>query len=320
MHRATRILVVLLVAALATAGLPAAARGHTTIGVDFFYDALAPHGQWIASAEFGHVWRPLRIGASWRPYWDGRWLYTDYGWTFVSNEPWGWATYHYGRWHLDPYYGWVWVPGYEWAPAWVVFHHGPGWVGWAPLPPRVSLSVVVSGGVRLDPRVYCFVEERHFVDRRLRHRVVAPGRNPRLVSTTRQVTRFVRSGDRYVNRSLAVEPIQRATRRQVERHRIVDVAGVRDLPAARVEHDQVKLFRPQVSRQAHRPPQRVVHPPGHAERGRTAAAVESDRGGPGRGRSAASVRGDERGGKPHAQKGKKPRDRDRRKPPPGHGR
>jgi len=42
----------------------------------------------------------------------------------VSDEPWGWACYHYGTWVDDPAVGWVWVPGVEWAPH--------GWSGgWA---------------------------------------------------------------------------------------------------------------------------------------------------------------------------------------------
>lgn len=32
--------------------------------------------------------------------------------------------------------GWVWVPGVEWAPAWVSWRVGGGYIGWAPLPPH----------------------------------------------------------------------------------------------------------------------------------------------------------------------------------------
>src|SRR5688572_32433779 len=41
---------------------------------------------------------------------------TDDGWFWDSDERFGWATYHYGRWINHRYYGWVWVPGTEWAP------------------------------------------------------------------------------------------------------------------------------------------------------------------------------------------------------------
>ena len=66
---------------------------------------------------------------------------TEYGNTWVSEDPWGWACYHYGRWTYNPYYGWIWVPGYEWAPAWVSWRYGGGYAGWAPLAPGFSVGV-----------------------------------------------------------------------------------------------------------------------------------------------------------------------------------
>ena len=45
-------------------------------------------------------WQPWATvqDAHWRPYTLGRWAYTDDGWTWISDEPFGWITYHYGRW------------------------------------------------------------------------------------------------------------------------------------------------------------------------------------------------------------------------------
>jgi len=71
-----------------------------------------------------------------RPYSDGYWAYTDVGWTWVSYEDFGWATYHYGRWTRLRDRGWFWVPGREWGPAWFSWRTGGDYVGWAPLPPR----------------------------------------------------------------------------------------------------------------------------------------------------------------------------------------
>ncbi len=98
-----------------------------------FQSNLRPHGEWIVTDEGISAWRPLRVAGDWRPYMVGRWVWSPRGWYWSSREPWAWATYHYGRWHFDPLYGWVWVPGYEWAPAWVDWRYGDGCVGWAPL-------------------------------------------------------------------------------------------------------------------------------------------------------------------------------------------
>ncbi|HEX4138962.1 MAG TPA: DUF6600 domain-containing protein, partial [Candidatus Methylacidiphilales bacterium] len=39
----------------------------------------------------------------------------------------------------------VWVPGYTWAPAWVSWRYGDGYVGWAPLPPDSLAGIDYSG-------------------------------------------------------------------------------------------------------------------------------------------------------------------------------
>jgi len=129
--------------------------------VRVFYEPLAPYGTWIALPEYGQVWSPHDVSPDWRPYTTGRWVYTDYGWTWVSDQEWGWAPFHYGRWTFVASYGWVWIPGAVWAPAWVVWRHAPGWVGWAPLPPQV----VVRPGIEIrtanidmyvNPSWFCF--------------------------------------------------------------------------------------------------------------------------------------------------------------------
>src|SRR5580765_2962666 len=113
-----------------------------------FYEPLTPHGEWVVIGSYGRCWRPVRVESGWRPYCNGYWQRTDAGWYWVSDEPWGWATYHYGRWDFTEQYGWYWVPQVQWAPAWVSWHEGGGYVGWAPLQPSVRISA--SGYVGLN--------------------------------------------------------------------------------------------------------------------------------------------------------------------------
>ena len=112
-----------------------------TVSFDTFRDGLAPYGEWVNDPRYGRVWRPANVAANWRPYYYGRWEWTDEGWLWVSDEPWGWAAYHYGRWAYDGSYGWVWIPGYQWAPAWVSWRYSPDYIGWAPLGPGLSVYV-----------------------------------------------------------------------------------------------------------------------------------------------------------------------------------
>lgn len=110
--------------------------------VAMFYEDLGQYGQWVDYENYGPVWHPDNVGEDWRPYTNGRWVPTNDGQVFETQEPWGWATYHYGNWMPTPGYGWVWVPGRTWYPSTVDWRTSPdtapvddSYVGWAPIPP-----------------------------------------------------------------------------------------------------------------------------------------------------------------------------------------
>jgi hypothetical protein len=95
--------------------------GGSDADTSMFYKPLKADGTWYNTTQFGDVWHPKIADqdARWRPYQNGSWVETQDGWTWASNEPFGWAVYHYGRWtHLEDI-GWAWVPGQEWAGSWV---------------------------------------------------------------------------------------------------------------------------------------------------------------------------------------------------------
>lgn len=120
------------------------------IGADaaYFYQELSPYGRWILAEDNQWYWQPTvaATSAGWRPYWDkGRWVYTDNGWYWSSEYTWGWAAFHYGRWHLHPHHGWLWYPDRVWGPAWVTWRSGGDYCGWAPLPPGTVYDRVGGG-------------------------------------------------------------------------------------------------------------------------------------------------------------------------------
>ena len=125
-------------------GQPGDRFGGQNVGnIAVFEAPLAPYGQWLNS-RFGRAFRPdARQG--WRPYANGRWGENR---LWVSEDPWGWATDHYGRWGHDERTGWVWVPGTEWAPSWTAWREdrGQNVAGWAPVPPGVNYSVNLGFG------------------------------------------------------------------------------------------------------------------------------------------------------------------------------
>jgi hypothetical protein len=128
-----------------------------------FYEPLSPYGRWEVVGSYGRCWIPGGVDAGWSPYSNGYWQSTDAGWYWASDEPWGWATYHYGRWDSSPQFGWYWVPQTQWAPAWVSWREGGGYVGWAPLGPS-GRGVAEVDRRGATPGGYVFVEERRFLD------------------------------------------------------------------------------------------------------------------------------------------------------------
>src|SRR6266850_4006453 len=144
--------------------LAASVASRAAVGVSFsagieigsandFYEPLTPYGEWVSVGSYGRCWHPQHVEVGWRPYCEGHWEWTDCGWYWVSDEPWSWATYHYGSWVDDPRYGWCWLPGTEWAPSWVTWREAPDYIGWAPCGP---------GGAVLAPSLFVFVDVHHF--------------------------------------------------------------------------------------------------------------------------------------------------------------
>ena len=231
------------------------------VSVDFFYNNLGG-GQWIDVEGYGYGWRPeVAMGdANWRPYMDGYWAYTDVGYTWISYEDFGWATYHYGRWAKLADYGWVWFPGtdLEWGPAWVSWRYGTGVVGWAPIPPR-GPGIVFEGqpiGVDVDlvfdigPAYYNFVDVRYIGEPVLRERIFAPTQNVTFVNQTVNVTNITVNNNVVYNygpdyNALSAQssrPIQRLT---LERQANVDpTAAVKSGAITKVQGDKLVVAAP----------------------------------------------------------------------------
>ena len=215
-----------------------------------FYGSLAPYGEWFWEGGYGWVWTPHGVSVGWRPYTNGYWVYTDDGWTWVSYFDWGWAPFHYGRWHYAADRGWVWVPGHEWAPAWVSWRAGGGYVGWAPLPPRAafraSIGLTWSGDADVtEPHAWSFVPERHVLDRHIHGFVQMEPRNVTLMSRTRPTRVGVAvAGGRIVNRGLNVAAVSVSVGHSI---RPVHLRSVDDRHAnARLRGNELSVYQPRI--------------------------------------------------------------------------
>ncbi len=182
-----------------------------------FYEPLSPYGRWEVVGAYGRCWIPARVESEWRPYCNGHWERTEAGWYWASDEPWAWATYHYGRWDLSAEFGWFWVPRTRWAPAWVSWHHGGGYVGWAPLQPSVRIvrEAPVEVDVRLiPPRAFVFVEEKRFLEPVRPTTVVV--NNTTIINKTVNITNIKVVNNTVINEGPRTQVIEQATGRTVQ--------------------------------------------------------------------------------------------------------
>ncbi len=196
------------------------------VSVDFFHEHLEEHGDWREVGDYGYCWQPRGVDEDWQPYSEGRWLYTDAGWTWDSDEPYSWAVYHYGRWARVDRVGWVWVPGTEWGPAWVSWRRSERHVGWAPLPPEARFSRTDGFHARVDvdfdigPSNYRFVTVGDFGAPRLRKVMIQPRENITIIQQTRNITNITYVNNVVYNQGPRYEVISRESTLPIRRLRL----------------------------------------------------------------------------------------------------
>lgn len=203
-------------------------RGNTLAPADgYFYAELSSHGIWLEIGAGVVAWRPHIIKTGWAPYRLGRWIWTDYGWYWDSYEPFGYIVYHYGRWYYDDYYGWIWIPDYEWAPAWVEWRYDDDYIGWAPLSPYATFSI--SFGIHFTHSYYVpyhhwhFVRVGYFCDPYVYNYFIAPRYKYRIHAHTKRHINYVYVNNRVRNYGVDFDFIRVRSRQDIKKRKIEEV-------------------------------------------------------------------------------------------------
>ncbi len=237
---------------------PPTSETYSEYSLDYFYDYLAEYGYWLYQPPYGYVWIPEVNLVRWRPYSYGYWVWTDFGWTWISRFDWGWATFHYGRWGWSPDIGWFWVPGDIWAPAWVVWRYSRYYIGWAPLPPSVRFDLrigLTSLPSSLPAEYWIFVDNNYFLNSRLHRYILPVERNLTLVRKTSLRARLEVRNQVVHNRGLDKYIVEQDTQKKVRKYELTE----RNSPGTtRVRINNVEIFRPKVKLSSTSKPKRVV--------------------------------------------------------------
>ena len=213
-----------------------------------FYDNLSPYGNWVDYPSYGYCWVPNIPG--FRPYaTNGHWVYSNFGWTWVSGYNWGWAPFHYGRWINDISFGWMWVPGYEWGPAWVSWCGGGDYYGWAPLGPGMSINISIGA---MPVNYWNFVPRRYINSPRINNYYVNPSKNVTIIHNTTIINntntqiinnKTVTRNNAIYNAGPSASDVERGTNMKIRQVKLVEKSSP---GTAEVNNRSVAIYRPVV--------------------------------------------------------------------------
>jgi len=252
-----------------SAGTPAAVPTRLTVPFDLFFHELRSYGAWVQTEDGKWAWRPTRVASDWRPFGQGTWAFTDVGWFWLSDEPWGWATSHYGRWALTkPKSGtsptspsirnpeWFWFPAPDWSPAQVEWRQGDTGIGWCPIQGSQSSdsaigspqSAIESGWTFLPwsnasraalprPGTLTAFRQPNTLEALVISSTTAQTATPELLSQTHPISNPNQAGP---DRSL----VERKTSRRLSPCRILDSGQPRELLLVARDETAVVAFRP----------------------------------------------------------------------------
>jgi len=199
----------------------------------YFYTELSPYGTWVEIDYGVVVWRPTVMRMGWAPYRMGSWVWTYDGWYWDSYESFGYITYHYGRWYYDDYYGWLWYPDYEWAPAWVEWRYDDDYIGWAPLHPYATFSINL--GIFFTTAYYTpynhwqYVNYGNFCDPYVYNYYVEDQYKYRIHSNTKYRTNYSYNDGRVQNRGVDVKHVRTRSGQDIRERDLVRVRDSKEI-------------------------------------------------------------------------------------------
>ncbi|MGI4749895.1 MAG: DUF6600 domain-containing protein [Janthinobacterium lividum] len=237
----------------------ASAQPGASVSIQTFYDELEPYGQWIDDPELGYVWAP-DAGPDFRPYaTNGHWAATEFGNTWVSDYDWGWAAFHYGRWRFANDYGWEWIPGTEWGPAWVNWRTGGDYYGWAPLGPGIGIDISFGSGYYAPDNYWIFAPRRYVYEPNIYRYYLPVNRNFNIIRNTTIISNvYVNDNRRYIS-GPRPDDVRRYTNVPINIYNINDSHRP---GGSSIRNNTLNIYRPQIAanHDGNRPePSRIIN-------------------------------------------------------------
>ncbi len=203
---------------------PSASAQYVPTQIRHYVTELDSNGTWYYDSSLAtYVWHPSIVDVGWEPYSYGYWAWSPFGMTWVSYYNWGFAPFHYGAWDFSVNFGWVWVPGPYYSPAWVSWDCWDSYIGWYPYNSyyyrRYHRGRRLGRYRRHHRIVYTSVNRLTLRQRRLRTREIPNGRN--VVRVTRPIVPNPRQLNRNPREAIR-NAVNRPITRQIIRNRQIE--------------------------------------------------------------------------------------------------
>jgi hypothetical protein len=113
-------------------------------------------------------------------------------------------------------YGWLWVPGYDWSPAWVTWGNVDNYYCWAPLMPEVNV-VADFGSWRPHSFYWNVCSRDHIYDRNISNVIERPERIGNVVDRITIINNFntTRRNKLYYSKGPDVHEVEGFTRQKI---------------------------------------------------------------------------------------------------------
>ena len=162
----------------------------------------------------------------------------------MSDYSWGWAPFHYGRWDYDQYYGWLWIPGNEWGPAWVSWRRADGYYGWAPMEPGITLRASFGRAYDSHNDHWIFVRDRDIDRSDIGRYYIGRTDQSRIIMRSSVISNTYSDNRRHTTYAAgpARADFQKVTGRQVKPVSISE----NDRPGQNISNGNMKVYRPVV--------------------------------------------------------------------------
>ena len=203
---------------------PAASAQYVPSEIRHYVTELDSNGTWYYDTSLAtYVWHPHIVDVNWAPYSHGYWAWSPYGMSWTSHYNWGFAPFHYGAWDFSLSFGWVWIPGRYYSPAWVSWNSWDSYIGWYPYNRHYYRRYHRGGRTgryRRNHRVvYTSVDRLTRRQRRLTTRDLPSGRN--VTRVTQPIVPNLRRLDRQAREAVRSAVNRPVTRQIVQNQRIV---------------------------------------------------------------------------------------------------